>query len=242
MDKNKLSGYTKWEDLISLIQETSEISGYQIGVTHNLHYGLALNNRLPYSISEYEFNFMKDVILKNNLKNGYELATGIGISSISIGYALDCNGGHLVTVDSYIEDLNQEVPIGDIKLNGSDDAFLRNKKLFESLGLTNIYPYKGFSPDCCSLLDNHFNNDIDFVFLDCPKDTNDFIRDITPIKARLSKEYVIFVHDVHCFLEDFKTISKDLFGVEGSLIYEFKTPTETILQTFPIGLITNIKL
>lgn len=242
MVKEKLSGYTKWEDLINLIHENSEIIGYKIGLTHDLHYGLAFNNRLPHSISEYEFNFMKNVILNNNLKNGYELATGIGISSLSIGYALGMNGGNLITVDSYMEDLSQNVPIGDIKLSDSDEAFFRNKKLFESFGLTNIHSYKGFSPECCSLLDQHFNNDIDFVFLDCPKDTNDFIRDITPIKNRLSKKYVIFVHDVHCFFEDFKKISKELFGIEGDLIYDFLTPNGAVKQTFPLGVITNIKL
>lgn len=233
-----LTNYTKWEELINLIQIKSGISGYEIGICVKEHYGLSLNKKLPYSISEYEFNYMKYFILKNNLKSGYELATGIGISSISIGFAIGCNGGKLITVDSYLEEMIQNQPIDNTDISVSDDPLIRNKKLFNSLGLNNIHSYKAFSPACSSILDE----ELDFVFFDCPKDANDFIRDASILKDRMSNKFAIFVHDTHCFPNEFKRISKDIFGIEGKFIYDFQTPNGIIKQTFPLGIITNLEL
>jgi hypothetical protein len=237
------NNYTSWDELINTIYNKSGIL-FESGKCHPSHNGLSINGKLPFSISESEFNYMKDFIIKNKLKNGYELATGTGISSVGIGYALEKNGGKLVTIDSYLEDEMQDQPINDVRLGNSDSAMNRNNLMFSSLGLNKIITHKRFSPDCEDILDIEFNNDIDFVFLDCPKDSVDFIRDISILKNRINKEkFAIFVHDTHCFPDDFKKISKETFGEEGIFIFDFINGSgDTIKQEFQLGLITNIKI
>ena len=56
---------------------------------------------------------MRDVIIKNNLKNGYELATGLGISTLAISLGMKKTEGHLISCDSY-----QEVSENTVTLNG----------------------------------------------------------------------------------------------------------------------------
>lgn len=233
--------YTTWFDLINEIKVKSGIV-FEEGRCHPDHKGLSINGKLPFSISEYEFNYMKDFILDNDLKNGYELATGIGISSIGIGYALEKNGGKLVSIDSYLEELIQEQPIGNTVLSYSNGGFERNNFMFKSMGLK-IITHKRISPNCEDILDLEFNNDIDFVFLDCPKDSNDLIRDISILKDRINKKkFAIFVHDTHCFESQFLETSNSFFGVNGKFIYDFNDEKgNKIKQRFQLGLITNIK-
>ena len=69
---------------------------------------------LPFSINNFEFNFMRDVIIKNNLKNGYELATGLGISTLALSLGLKETDGHLISCDSY-QEVNENV----VTLNGN---------------------------------------------------------------------------------------------------------------------------
>jgi len=239
MNEYNIKEYIEWSKLIDIIKKRTGMS-YETGHTHKDHNGLSLNGKLPYSISEYEFNYMKDFILKYNLKNGYELATGTGISGISIGWALGENGGKLITVDSYLEEEEQIQPTNNINLSEINNALDRNKSLFEKLNLKNVFVYKSFSPDCYDILDDNFD-EIDFVFLDCPKNIEDFIRDTSILKDRLSDEYVIFVHDTHCFPQDFITKSREIFGVDGEFIHDFTTNNGYIKQRFPLGIITNIK-
>jgi len=196
--------YTTWDELIKTIYNKSGIL-FETGRCHPSHNGLSVNGKLPFSISECEFNYMKDYILKHNLKNGYELATGTGISAIGIGYALEQNGGKLVTIDSYLEDEIQDQPINNVRLGSTNYAMDRNNTMFLSLGLSKIKTYKRFSPACEDVLDDEFNNDIDFVFLDCPKDSSDFIRDISILKDRINKENFQYLYMIHtAFLKSLK--------------------------------------
>jgi hypothetical protein len=235
--------YTEWSDLINIIYESSGIL-FEAGRCHPEHNGLSISGNLPFSISEYEFNYIKNFIIKNDLKNGYELATGIGISTIAIGYALSKNNGKLITVDSYMEEEIQNQPIDNTGLSFSNTGFWRNSMLFKSMGLENVIPYKRSSPECEDILDTEFNNDIDFAFLDCPKDANDFVRDATILKNRINRDkFAIFVHDTHCFEREFLLLSKEIFGIEGIFIFDFKDSLDNqIKQKFQLGLITNIKI
>jgi hypothetical protein len=235
--------YTKWESLIELIYSETGIS-FQTGKCHPSHNGLSIDGKLPFSISECEFNYMKDFIIKHKLVNGYELATGTGISSVAIGYALGKNRGKLVTIDSYLEDEIQDQPVNDLRLGNSKSPMDRNVLMFNKLGLDNVKCYNRFSPNCEDILDEEFNKDIDFVFLDCPKDLNDFIRDTSILKERINKnKFAIFVHDTHCFPDGFKEVSKKMFGSEGIFIFDFNDSNgNTITQEFQLGLITNIEI
>ena len=236
-----MNNYTSWKDLIDTIYCKTNIQ-YQVSSNPD-HYGLSIDGKLPYSISEYEFNYIKDFIILNNLKNGYELATGIGISTIAIAQGLKVNNGKLITVDSYLEEKIQDQPISNINV-GEDESLLRNIKMFKSLLLSDtVKAYKDFSPNCSSILDKEFNNDIDFVFFDCPKSADDFIRDATILKNKINKhKFAIFVHDTHCFPEDFLKLSNEIFGIEGKFITEFiDENNNSVIQKYPLAIISNIE-
>jgi hypothetical protein len=241
-----LRGYTYWEEFCDLINSNCDFK-YSTKLHHvNDHYGLSCNEQLPYSITEYEFNFIKDFILKNGLKSGFELGTGIAVSSIAIGYALRENGGKLLSVDSYAEQENQIQPIGSSYRAVSNDTFLNNNK--ELLNLFNIsdsvFLIKGLSPnDIPSLISKYLSEKIDFIFFDCPKDYDDYLRDIEPVLPFLNKDrFAIFVHDTHCYMDQFKEDSIKRFGIDSIQIYQFDCNGVTESQKYPLSLITNIDI
>jgi predicted O-methyltransferase YrrM len=58
----------------------------------------------PMSIREVEFNYLRDIVIRYNLKSGLEVATAFGVSSVACGLGFKQNGGKLITVDAYIEE------------------------------------------------------------------------------------------------------------------------------------------
>ena len=238
-----LKSYTKWNDLCFFINSKLNIN-YTTNGCYHLHYGLSIDSKLPFSISEYEFNFMKEFILKHKLKNGFELATGIGISTIALGYALGINGGKLLSVDSYLEEETQNQPIQLSDTSSNDIAYENNKKLLQIFELSNnVILKKGSSPiDCIDFIELNFTEKLDFVFLDCPKCYDDYVRDIEYIFKFLNKQkFAIFVHDTHCFMDEFKKDCIIRFGIESKQLHEFKShENSNIIQTFPLSIITNI--
>jgi hypothetical protein len=62
------------------------------------------NHDFPYSIRPTEFNFLKNLIVDFNLKNGYEVATAFGISTTALGLGFKETGGKLVSMDAYVEE------------------------------------------------------------------------------------------------------------------------------------------
>jgi len=206
--------------------------------------------KLPFSISENEFNYMKDFILKCNLKNGFELATGGGISTISIGYALKENGGKLLSIDSYEEEIKQKQPTGNnqIEIENSVD-FENNKKLMNLFNLNNVILKKGWSPNNCIYNIEKYFDKLDFIFLDCPKTDQDFIRDIKYLINYLDEKYAIFVHDTHVMRppfnnckRNFEDIVNEYFNLIPIKIQDFEYGENNFHQNAPLALITNIEL
>lgn len=236
--------YVTWEKLISIIKEKTFIN-YQPVYYHALHKGLSVDGKLPYSVTEAEFNFLKDFIIKNNLKYGFELATGICISTIALSIAFKHNNGLLVSLDSYFEENTQIIP-GNIQQSVFNESkgFKNNNLILDSLELTsNTKLYLGVSPtDSIKIIENNFGtNTLDFVFLDCPKTSEDFERDLIYIKKYINKEkYAIFVHDTHCYPESFLFLTRKYFDVEPKLITNFEFENRKIEQYLPFALITNI--
>lgn len=58
----------------------------------------------PISLTNEEGGILYEMILQNGLKNGFEVATGFGMSSFWAGLALRETGGRLISMDSYIEE------------------------------------------------------------------------------------------------------------------------------------------
>lgn len=241
-----LNSYTEWKPLCDYIYSNLNIVFNSNGV-HPLHKGLGLNGKLPYSISEHEFNFFKDFIMKHNLKNGFELATGTAISTIAIGYAFSKTGGKLLTMDSYDEEQEQVVTVKPTIHETSDQPFYRNQNILKLFNLENtVECKKGWSPtDSENYIKETFTEKgelLDFVFLDCPKSTEDFIRDIKYLVNYINKsKFAIFVHDTHCFMEDFNRLGFEYFGIQPKQLYTFNLNNTTYNQHFPLSVITNIE-
>jgi len=229
-----LSKNISWESFIRYIRRNSNL--YYSKANYNKgHKGLKRDDKLPYSISENEFNYFKSFIIKHNLKSGYELGTGNAIATVSIAYGLKCNGGYLVSVDNYSEYATQTMPMGSVRFKFSISAYEKNIRLLDLFKLSNINLVVGNSPkDSKKIL----RKNLDFVFLDCPKNNEDYIRDVSFLPAYLSDKFAIFVHDTHCFHDEFIESTKDIFNIDPVFIYEFDNDT----QVFPLALITNIKI
>ena len=250
--------YITWKDICQPIHGCQRIQPPPIQYTrwnvHPDHDGLSINGRLPHSISEAEFNLMRDFIVDNNLKTGFDLATGTGISAIAFGFGFKQTGGKLLSVDSYIEESTQyqngewggfEGDV-DMALNSplAEGAYNNNIQIIRNLfNLDNVTLEKGVSPhDCVHYIEKHKLYPIDFVFFDCPKSAEDFHRDATYIKKYLNQDkYAIFWHDTHCFMDDFKKLSKEYFGIESRQITKFNCDGELREQEFPLSVITNIE-
>ena len=108
--------YIKFNDLVndinSIVTQKVEIIKHSGG----RHVGIKFVDKpVPISINESEYNFMYQTIVNNNLKVGYELSTGVGISTIAISQAFKFTGGHLISLDSYYEEIthvSNNIPIG----------------------------------------------------------------------------------------------------------------------------------
>lgn len=228
--------YITWQELIEYIYiETGLI--YTSENVHLQHYGLSINGKLPYSISEYEFNYMKDFIVQHNLKSGYELATGTAISTIGIGLGLKQTGGKLISLDSYIEYETQRIPIN--VCSGphipNSKSYEDNKRLIELFKLDNVDLIVGWSPKSAYKC---LPDKIDFVFLDCPKTVDDFERDIQPILNKLDDKFAIFIHDVFAYPpQEFNKKAIEIFGVNPKYIVNFY---DKYNQVFPLTVVSNI--
>jgi len=235
-----LENYITRNSLIDFVKKNSNIDLQKGGIPE--HHAWCIGGKLPISISEYEFNFMKKFIIDNNLKNGFELGTGIGISTIAIAFGLGKNDGKLLTVDSYVEDETQYQFMGNKEIatkHGEKSKELLSK-LFSLFNLKNIDQVIGWSPKYCIY---HLKNrgKIDFVFLDCPKCDDDFLRDISYLPDFLSNKYVIFVHDSHTFTKKSDEHTKYVFGKELKRIHEFDCENGRIIQPFPLAVIDGLK-
>lgn len=240
--------YTRWEDLTSSIKKNTDLEYTSLGC-HPDHKGLSIHGKLPFSISEYEFNFFKEVIPKHNLRYGFELATGTAISTLAIGESFRDTDGFLLSVDSYVEEKEQRQLIGEYNSEAiTNRALENNQKVIDSFGLTKYVSLKqGWSPiDTESYIKEHFPEmKLDFVFLDCPKSADDFRRDLGYLpKYMNTNKFCICVHDTHCFPDEFEGIARSYFtdpDVKVISKHDFEFNSVYYTQKFPLGIISNIK-
>lgn len=240
----KIEEYIFWQDFCLDIKKKTN-QNFFFGRCHPDHNGLTRDGKLPYSISEYEFNFMKDFIIRHNLKKGFELATGTCVSTLALGFGFSKTGGSLLSIDSYEEEISQNQPINSTgRAYEQSIDYALNQQLINVYNLENfVHLHVGWSPrDCERIIFEKYEKDVDFVFFDCPKTAEDFIRDASFLVSLVKKEkFAIFVHDTHCFMDEFNRIGQDLFGIKPRQITEFETPNGKISQVFPLSVITNIE-
>jgi len=249
----------KYQNFEDLIQELNNICEDKLQIIHHVagrHIGIKLvNKELPISINEAEYNFMQESIEKHNLQFGFELSTGIGISTLALAKGFKRTKGHLISLDSYYEELNSSIisseepifefskkDIENIKLNGK--AFNNTKKILDHYDLSDCVDLEvGWSPiDSIKLIKNK-NKQLDFIFLDCPKSDKEFERDIVSLRPFISDKYLICVHDTHTFTERSNDLVKDLFNTEIFKLHEYYKDTEFYSNRhYPLGIVTNLNI
>jgi predicted O-methyltransferase YrrM len=248
--------YQNFEEIVKQLNDICQDKLEIINHAEGNHIGIKLVDKgLPISINEAEYNFMQESIEKHNLQFGFELSTGIGISTLALAKGFKRTRGHLISLDSYYEELNSSIisseepifeynekDIENIKLKGK--AFNNTKKILNHYGLSDYVDLEvGWSPiDSIKLIKNK-NKKLDFIFLDCPKSDKEFQRDIVSLRPFISDKYLICIHDTHTFTERSNDLVKDLFNTEIVKIYEYFQNTEFYSKRYyPLGVITNLNI
>jgi predicted O-methyltransferase YrrM len=178
------------------------LNGYRSNYNKDLieNYGISMSNHnFPLSVRYDEFEFLKNLVVKYNLKSGFELATAFGVSTIALGVGFKQTGGNLVTMDAYVEErenvYTQEY--ADTSTNFDSDGFKSVNYLIEHFRLKDVVnPQIGWSPvDVKNVVENHSRKSFDFLFLDGGHSPGQIILDLYAIRPFLEKEYVIVLHD-----------------------------------------------
>lgn len=178
------------------------------------------NHNFPLSVRYDEFEFLKNLVVKYNLKSGFELATAFGVSTIALGTGFKQTNGKLLTMDAYVEE-RQEVytqEYADTSTNYDADGFKSVNYLIEHFRLKDVVnPQIGWSPDDVkSIVSNHNRKTFDFVFLDGGHSPGQIINDLYAIRPFLEKEFVMVLHDYfeNVFTDEVKNTIKFLFNIE----------------------------
>ena len=202
-------------------------SQYNEQIIENYAIGMA-NHMFPLSVRYDEFEFLKNVILKYNLKSGFELATAFGVSTVALGVAFKQNGGKLVTMDAYVEERQEfyTQEYDDSSINYDADGFKSVNYLIEYFRLKDVVnPQIGWSPvDVINVVKNHSRKTFDFLFLDGGHSPGQIIQDLYAIRPFLEKEYVIVLHDYfdNVFTSEVMDTIRLLFGKEP--VIELESP------------------
>lgn len=239
--------YVKFDELIEYVNGISE---QKISlITHAIyHTGIRnVGKMFPISVNESEFNFMHDTIVKYNLRNGFELSTGTGISTIGLGRAFATTSGSLISMDSYYEEATQllATTTHETYTDEEKDKIKSESKCYKFVNdivTKESLPVKlavGWSPE--DVIKALTDKSIDFVFLDCPKSDDEFQRDINAIHPFINKEkFFIFIHDSHTFTPKSFELVKSLFNLEIKLIHSYYENTIYAKNWhYPLGMITN---
>lgn len=154
----------------------------------------------PNSVTETEFMTIRDVIVRNNLKRGFEVGTGFGMSTLACGLGFKKTGGKIVTIDAYHEESIQN-PTAENKNEKHPESrgYKSVKQLVEEYDLKDtVFPIVGWSPaDSLSAVNSvHGKELIDFVFIDAFHTPEAVFDDFNAIKDRINKDRCVVVfHD-----------------------------------------------
>lgn len=155
----------------------------------------------PWSIVEKEFNFLYDQIVDNQLQTGFEACTGIGISGLAAGLAMKETGGKVVTIDAYIEEHleNSNYPDHRPLVINDSHGYQHINYLIDQFNLTdNLIAAVGWSPDDVpALIEKHFTQSLDYVFIDGGHFDHQVIRDIECLLPYTDSSTHWLFHDVN---------------------------------------------
>lgn len=164
------------------------------------------NHHHPWSIREEEAYVIYELIVKNRLRRGFELCTGVGISSLVAADAMKVTGGDIVTMDAYIE---EKVNVCDgygintrITRDPKEaDGYRLNMFVAKELGLDNLIHEIGWSPDDVdAIYGRNFIRDekLDYVFIDGGHSKDQIMADIHAVIPHMSADSLFLFHDWGC--------------------------------------------
>lgn len=186
----------------------------------------------PRSIKIAEFEYIRNLVLSRNLKRGYEIATGFGVSVLAAGLAFKETGGKIATMDCYIEEKIEDYNAArsDERIVHPDaEGFKSVKYLVEMFGLEDtVFPKVGWSPDdtesaITEVFPDLRQQPLDFVFIDGGHFINAVQRDIESIVPFVAPGSCILLHDVSVgnFGVGFPSMVKKLLGRDYNIVVPY---------------------
>jgi hypothetical protein len=160
------------------------------------------NHYHPWSMREHEAKIVYDLIIQNNIKAAFEIATAFGISASVIGQALKITDGKLVTMDAYVEEnfnYSGGYDINTRLISGLDsDGYRMASALINQLGIDdNVKLEIGWSPDNTTelILGNFGNTKLDFAFIDGGHTQAQIDADVKVVLPHLADDSILLFHD-----------------------------------------------
>jgi hypothetical protein len=164
-----------------------------------------VNHFHPFSIKPIEFRTIAEYIIHHGLQRGFEIGTGVGISALAAAIGMQATGGHMVTLDSYIEEHHNHylayTHLSEV-YDQTADAYRGLRHLRKAFRLENVLSLEiGRSPECVqSLVKAHYGSDkLDYVMIDAEHTNEGLLRDLEAVRPHLAEKHAIFLHDTHCF-------------------------------------------
>jgi predicted O-methyltransferase YrrM len=176
------------------------------------------NHIHPLSITQDEFDFIRQLVIERKAMRGFEVATAFGMSALAAALGFRETGGKIVTMDAYIEERygNAEAYRGAAKgVMGGSDGFTVANFFVETFGLSPHMRLKvGWSPDdtATTLTYEFGDGKLDYVFIDAGHWDEAVIADLWAIRPFVRTGTLILIHDIHCFSDRLQHFLVDTFG------------------------------
>jgi hypothetical protein len=156
------------------------------------------NHDYPWSIVETEFDWITELIVKNNFKRGYEACTGVGISGLAAAIGMKQTGGKIVSLDAYVEERLNHYNYDDqkIKLENAD-GYKSVFYLREEFDVKDqFFPEVGWSPDDVgTIIEKHYTEPLDYVFIDGGHKPDQLLLDIKAVIPYTNEDTTWTFHD-----------------------------------------------
>lgn len=235
----------KYDDLI---KQVNAVSNIKIGRSY---LGLSMvKHPQPVSITEREFNFITEFIVKHDLKKGFEVATAFGISALAGGLGFKETGGRLITMDSYVEEVYNDCdgyrhnPVRQHfdtnPINGDPDGYILCNNILTEFELNQmVITCIGASPnDIYITLRETIGNRLaclDYVFIDAEHNDLALLTDLSAIAPFLGIRHAIFIHDKHCFGPQLDKLTKRIFNDTFKVVF----PDKALQDHYNLAVITK---
>lgn len=222
-----------WSEFVPYINSLNPPIKLELSGAHHAHYAVKYVGKIgPISISQNEFNFVRDYIKTKRPLSCLELGTGCGISTLAIALGLKNTDSKLLTIDSYSEELLGKQPDKNFPINheAAGKRFL-DWALHQFDLEDTVYNVVEVFSNCEPVLEDY--GSFDFVMIDSTKSSENFIETVKFILPHLHSNFSMIIHDTHTFDKRAEEYLRAEFGVSYKLIHEFGQEK----QEFPLALL-----